>query len=1623
MYESVENRMRRGALIVLAALLGAGTTTRASAQPPVTYPADNLFVAATCTDPTQVPSGDSCTDDARDHRNIVGGGTSPAYQYYQDGTFLYLRVRIEDDPRQSTALQAFGWGFGIDANGNGAYEAYVSLIGQGNSDRLEILDQDPSNGTTPSLTQPMGGGTDTSLRPILTDGSGATWASVTMAGASVCIDDTPVGDWFITVAVRLSVLQAFGAIGGAVAYAGTSSEFSGVQNDFVCSDGDPMNCTSGAQCASGICLAGEDVCAPPVDPFFLGCVSTDGDGDNVDDGCNVMRPICLVTATSSSCVACLADTDCNDANGCTTDSCTGGVCANAPLSAGANCAGGVCNGSVLAPLCVTCIDDSAGQDSGCPAGSPGCDTSIPAAPTCGGCTMNTDCADTNDCTTEICTLSECATTSLPVGTPCAGGFCNGSLSEPACAGCVDDDAGNGTDTGCDMSTRYCDVSGVPTCVACLTDTDCADANDCTANACIAGVCETMSETPGTVCPTGICDGDLVAPMCLACIDDVALGGTDTGCGGITPLCDTSGARACVACIDSAVGLDTDAGCGGTTPLCTSLGGVATCVECEGDGACGSGLLCDEGAGTCVPGCDAPDDCAAPTPACDTTAEVCVVCLDDAAGGATDTGCAIGAPLCDTSGARACVVCMDTAVGAATDAGCGLGTPLCRSIGGAMTCVACENDGMCGSGLLCNEVLGTCVPGCDEASDCASPVPVCETTAQICVECLVDDDCVGRQVCGAGNACGAGDNDGDGIPDDVDVDDDDDGIPDASELGSDLSGDTDDDGVSDFEDPDAGTCTDADIDGVCDTLPASVDTDGDGVPNHFDLDTDDDGLTDVREANGTDANGDGRVDGDLDGDGDGLRDAVDPDAGGTPLGSVDTDGDATPDARDTDSDGDGISDEIESTDVNQDGRADIMRANADTDGDGLDDAFDRSTGGTTPTEPDSDDDGTPDWRDADDDGDGIPTAEERGDGGEPADSDGDGVPDYLDTIVRGNDGGVAGGAVCAATPVGARDPLAVFAMLLVLGALVSRRSRRSGIVVGLGLVALGATSTASAQGGIGLDQYRAAETPQDGFVMSRPTVLGHLDYAAQLTLDYAWNPLVYETDLGDADSEEYSVVGHHLVGNVGFAIGFVDRLMVFVNVPVSLVMRGDSTSIAGAPTADGTMMGDPTLGLRVHMYGEDDDRFALGAQLALSLPLANLIDGDQRYAGDGTLVFLPRLLAEVRTSPMRLNFQVGMRVRGVQDIESLTVGQELTYGVGAAFHAVPDKLDVNVELFGATTLGQNRTFGRENTPLEVVAGVRGFVGDCVTVGGGAGTGLLRGYGSPDLRVMATIGYGGGRCNEAPATEPEPESTPGDTDGDGLRDPDDACPNDPEDMDGFEDENGCPDPDNDRDDVLDVNDGAPNDPEDRDGFEDADGVPEPDNDRDGILDADDHCPLEPGVASHHGCPVPDRDRDTVADPVDNCPDEPGTVEHQGCAAPQLVSIVGDQISIVDNVYFRTNRDVIESRSFGLLDNVARVIVAHPEITRVRIEGHTDARGNRTRNVRLSQARAESVKRYLVAHGVGADRLEAVGFGPDRPVVPNAQTPEDHARNRRVEFHLEGAEGVESRGTGPAADTVDR
>ena len=147
-----------------------------------------------------------------------------------------------------------------------------------------------------------------------------------------------------------------------------------------------------------------------------------------------------------------------------------------------------------------------------------------------------------------------------------------------------------------------------------------------------------------------------------------------------------------------------------------------------------------------------------------------------------------------------------------------------------------------------------------------------------------------------------------------------------------------------------------------------------------------------------------------------------------------------------------------------------------------------------------------------------------------------------------------------------------------------------------------------------------------------------------------------------------------------------------------------------------------------------------------------------------------------------------------------------------------------------------------------------------MGAGGGLGVQRGYGAPDYRVFGMLAF----------TMPE-DTTPviGDRDGDGIADDVDQCPDEAEDVDTFEDDNGCPDPDNDGDGVLDVNDGAPMDPEDMDSFQDEDGVPDPDNDGDGVLDVDDQCPNEVGDPANNGCPDPDRDGDGVPDRIDNCP----------------------------------------------------------------------------------------------------------------------------------------------------------
>jgi outer membrane protein OmpA-like peptidoglycan-associated protein len=239
------------------------------------------------------------------------------------------------------------------------------------------------------------------------------------------------------------------------------------------------------------------------------------------------------------------------------------------------------------------------------------------------------------------------------------------------------------------------------------------------------------------------------------------------------------------------------------------------------------------------------------------------------------------------------------------------------------------------------------------------------------------------------------------------------------------------------------------------------------------------------------------------------------------------------------------------------------------------------------------------------------------------------------------------------------------------------------------------------------------------------------------------------------------------------------------------------------------------------------------------------------------------------------------------------------------------------------------------------------------------------------------YLGGRCPEDAPPPPPPPVVPTDkdSDGDGIMDSKDKCPNDPEDFDGFEDTDGCPENDNDKDGILDVNDDCPNKAEDMDGFEDRDGCPDLDNDQDGILDTKDDCPNEAETMNGF--------KDT-----DGCPDE----------KPEFV-FEEDAPIVLDGVNFATGSSELLEGSKLVLNKVVQTLVDYPEM-QLAISGHTDNRGAKEMNMRLSLARAKSVRQYLINQGVQPGRLTAEGFAFDRPIATN-QTAEGRLKNRRIEF----------------------
>ena len=228
---------------------------------------------------------------------------------------------------------------------------------------------------------------------------------------------------------------------------------------------------------------------------------------------------------------------------------------------------------------------------------------------------------------------------------------------------------------------------------------------------------------------------------------------------------------------------------------------------------------------------------------------------------------------------------------------------------------------------------------------------------------------------------------------------------------------------------------------------------------------------------------------------------------------------------------------------------------------------------------------------------------------------------------------------------------------------------------------------------------------------------------------------------------------------------------------------------------------------------------------------------------------------------------------------------------------------------------------------------------------------------------------------------------DSDGDGINDDNDKCPNVP----GVARYQGCPVPDSDNDGLNDEEDKCPTVP----GVARYQGCPVPDSDKDGINDEEDKCPNQPGVARYEGCPVPDTDGDGVNDEDDKCPNEKGLPENFGCPVLEEYKFDARKVQFVSGSAKLTKGAMAE------LDKGAAILTDHPKIN-ISIEGHTDNTGSAARNQKLSERRAAAVKDYLVKKGVSADRMVTAGYGQTRPVADN-KTAKGRAANRRVEFKI--------------------
>jgi outer membrane protein OmpA-like peptidoglycan-associated protein len=457
--------------------------------------------------------------------------------------------------------------------------------------------------------------------------------------------------------------------------------------------------------------------------------------------------------------------------------------------------------------------------------------------------------------------------------------------------------------------------------------------------------------------------------------------------------------------------------------------------------------------------------------------------------------------------------------------------------------------------------------------------------------------------------------------------------------------------------------------------------------------------------------------------------------------------------------------------------------------------------------------------------------------------------------------------------------------------------------------------------VDVERFKPAVT-HDGWVTAEGSGNRYTDdpWEVGLFANYAVNPLVTADDDGNLRDQ---IVGGRLGLDLLASLSLADPFSIGVDVPVYLLQSGDAEPSFGG-------LGDVRVVPKLRILRDREAPLGLALAVELRAPTHT---GD--FSGGARNVsVVPKLIADHRyLNGFRVGANAGVAIRESSSFANVEAGSEFMAAgaLGYRLGGIEGNTELGIEL--PLALGLTET-DREEVALEALPFVRHDISEEWELSGGVGVGVLAGYGVPTMRAFVGVRY---------------RPTSHDADGDGIPDSKDRCPAEREDVDGYDDQDGCPEED-------------------------------PDTDRDGIADGEDLCPDA---------------KETIngSEDDDGCPDS---------GDPRVIYEDG-QFKVLQTVEFEHGSAKLEKDSFSLLDQVALTIKANPQVERVRVEGHTDDTGPRDVNIRLSKQRAAVVREYLVKKGVSPRRLTAEGYGPDKP-LERGTSDSDRAKNRRVEFVVE-------------------